>query len=285
MKRKTGISTKLGGLNKENFLNYAASGVTAFELSIQPKEHETVDLDRICREAREAGVETWSYHLPFYPFEVINPASLDASVRRHTAEHLSFLIKRAASHGFLHAVIHPSGEPISDTDRPAALEYAKETLFSLAQTAKESGIILAVEDLPRTCLGNCSAELLSIVNVHPDLRVCFDVNHLLFEAHGDFLRAVKDKLVTVHISDYDFINERHWLPGEGKVNWPELLTVLESIGYSGPWLYELSLTCPKTILRDRDIRYDDLMRNARELFAGQTPTIFSRPKPNLGWWE
>ncbi|MBO5402042.1 MAG: sugar phosphate isomerase/epimerase [Clostridia bacterium] len=277
MKRKTGISTKLGGLNKENFLNYAASGVTAFELSIQLKEHETVDLDRICREAREAGVETWSYHLPFYPFEVIDPASLDASVRRHTVEHLSFLIKRAASHGFLHAVIHPSGEPIADADREKALEYSRETLYSLAEVAKESGIILAVEDLPRTCLGNCSAELLSLVNVHPDLRVCFDVNHLLFESHGDFLRAVKDKLVTVHISDYDFINERHWLPGEGKIDWFSFLSDLDEAGYTGVFMYEVPAEAGN-IIRPRPLVPADYAQNHACLCAGINPTPLGTPK-------
>ncbi len=277
MERKTGISTNFGNLNKETFYNYSSSGVTAFELSVQLKEHEMLDLDRICREARAEGVETWSYHLPFYPFEIINPASLDASVRRHTVEHLSFLIKRAASYGFLHAVVHPSGEPIEEADRPAALEYAKETLFSLAEAAKESGIILAVEDLPRTCLGNCSAELLSLVNVHPDLRVCFDVNHLLFESHNDFINAVKDKLVTVHISDYDFINERHWLPGEGKIDWVSLVKQLDDIGYSGVFMYEVPATAGN-IVRPRPLVPSDYAQNHAQIRAGINPTPLGEPK-------
>jgi sugar phosphate isomerase/epimerase len=99
------------------------------------------------------------------------------------------------------------------------------------------------------------------------------------------MHDIGNKIIATHISDYDFVNERHWLPGEGKVDWQEVIAILTEIGYDGPWLYEMGLVCPKTILRDRDLRYTDLMRNARELFTGQTPTIFSRPKPNLGWWE
>lgn len=277
MERKTGISTNFNNLNRETFYNYSSSGVTAFELSVQLKEHDTLDLARICREARGEGVETWSYHLPFIPFEIINPASLDPAVRRHTVEYLSFLIKRAASHGFLHAVIHASGEPISDTDRPRALEYSKETLFSLAETAKENGIILAVEDLPRTCLGNCSAELLSLVSVHPDLRVCFDVNHLLFESHNDFINAVKDKLVTVHISDYDFINERHWLPGEGKIDWVSLIKQLDDAGYMGVFMYEVPASAGN-IIRPRPLTPLDYARNHAQIRAGINPTPLGEPK-------
>jgi hypothetical protein len=31
----------------------------------------------------------------------------------------------------------------------------------------------------------------------------------------------------------------------------------------------------------------DLARNAKELFDGKTPTVFSKPHPNppLGWWS
>lgn len=277
MERKTGISTKFVNLNEETFYNYSSSGVTAFELSVQLKEHDALDLDRICREARGAGVQTWSYHLPFYPFEIINPASLDASVRRHTVEYLSFLIKRAASHGFLHAVIHSSGEPIEEADRPAALEYAKETLFSLGQTAKESGIVPAVEDLPRTCLGNCSSELSELISVHPDLRVCFDVNHLFFESHSDFLNNLGEKIATVHISDYDFINERHWLPGEGEIDWISLIRQLDDIGYTGVFMYEVPATAGN-IVRPRPLAPADYAQNHAQIRAGVNPTPLGTPK-------
>lgn len=43
------------------------------------------------------------------------------------------------------------------------------------------------------------------------------------------------------------------------------------------WLYEIGLTCPKSIIRDRDLTPDDFVRNAKELFAGKKPTVFSRP--------
>ena len=47
------------------------------------------------------------------------------------------------------------------------------------------------------------------------------------------------RILTVHISDYDFIDERHWLPGEGKNDWNAILAALQAVGYAGPFMYEV----------------------------------------------
>ena len=102
---------------------------------------------------------------------------------------------------------------------------------------------------------------------------------------ADFIRKIGKKIATTHISDRDDINERHWLPGEGIVDWISVMDALGEVGYEGNWIYETGLSRPKTILRDRDMTFDDLVRNAKEVFARQKPTIFSKPKPGVGMWE
>ena len=108
---------------------------------------------------------------------------------------------------------------------------------------------------------------------------------MLYEDAVDFIRNVGDKIVTAHVSDFDFYNERHWLPGEGKLDWQAILRALKEIGYQGPWLYEIGFACPKTIYRDRDLTCDDFVRNAKELFNNTSITTFSRHKEKLGMWE
>ena len=81
------------------------------------------------------------------------------------------------------------------------------------------------------------------------------------------------------------LQERHWLPGEGKIAWPRVLDALRAVDYRGVWLYEIGFACPKTIFRDRPLTCADFARNAQELFAGKAPTVFSTPKPNLGMRE
>ena len=274
--RKTGISTKFNDLCAETFFRYSEAGITAFEISVELLQHDMLDLPSISRWARDEGVDTWSYHLPFYPFEVLNPASSDKSVRDHTVEYFSALISRAAQNGFKYAVIHPSGEPVEAEERNTALEYSRETLFALAEVSRKNGIILAVEDLPRTCLGNCSREIRYLTDIHPELKVCFDVNHLLFESHGDFIKAVGDRIATVHISDYDFINERHWLPGEGKIDWIKLISDLDNAGYDGVFMYEVPKSA-KNIIRLSPLTPADYAKNHESLKRGIIPPPLGKP--------
>ena len=165
------------------------------------------------------------------------------------------------------------------------MEIAKKSLYALAEVAKTYGDVVVVENLPRTCLGKNSAEIKELISAHSSLRVCFDTNHLLCEDAVDFIRNIGDKIVTTHISDFDFYNERHWLPGEGKLDWQAILRALKEIGYQGPWLYEIGFACPKTIYRDRDLTCEDFARNAKELFNNTAITTFSRHKEKLGMWE
>lgn len=75
-----------------------------------------------------------------------------------------------------------------------------------------------MENLPRTFLCNCAFDIKQLLEASDSLKICFDVNHLLQESHEEFVNMIRGDIVTLHISDYDFVNERHWMPGEGKIN-------------------------------------------------------------------
>ncbi|MBQ8812910.1 MAG: sugar phosphate isomerase/epimerase [Lachnospiraceae bacterium] len=201
-----------------------------------------------------------------------------------TISYFSELIKKGVDIGIDNFVIHPSGEPIEETESAERMECAKESLAELAEIAARSGATIAVEDLPRTCLGRNSAEILELISVHPALRVCFDTNHLLSEDIPIFIRNVGSKIITLHVSDYDFLNERHWLPGEGDINWSDVLAALQEVGYAGPWLYEVGYSSPATIER-RILSAQDFVDNAQMIFAGEKPEAIGLRKPDLKFWK
>ena len=99
----------------------------------------------------------------------------------------------------------------------------------------------------------------------------------------DFIKNVGDKIITTHISDYDFVNERHWIPGEGDIDWLELYNALKEVNYKGVWLYETGLRPPKSIIR-RDLTYKDLYENANQIFNNINPTPIGKRIENLGFW-
>lgn len=284
MKRTLGLSINFPRLTEEFFADCQKNGFGAFELSVAYDQYENLELSQIEKNARNYGLALWSFHLPFQPFEKLNIAGLSPELRQNSVRYLSEWLKKAAETGFSRAVIHPSGEPIAEEDREEAIKGAMESLSALADVADRAGIILAVENLPRTCLGNSSSEILRLVSASPSLRVCFDTNHLLAQDHESFMNDVKEQLTTVHVSDYDFINERHWLPGEGKIDWGQVMDRFDRIGYEGAWIYELEYS-PRTLMREHPLTPAEISQNYEELVSRAPLTERGKHYPKLGMWK
>lgn len=267
---KIGLSSSAFDMNEENFKKLASEGIEAVEISRSIlTQHNTLNYKEFAEFSKKYNIDLWSYHLPFWPFDEIDISSADQAMRTKTVTFFSELIKRAADINIDKFVIHPSTEPILDGEREQRLKCAMESLDKLAETAHKNGATIAVENLPRTCLGNTTAEILKLISANHKLRVCFDSNHLLKENNLDFIEKVADKIITVHISDYDFVDEKHWLPGEGLNNWDAIYSALQKIGYNGVWMYELQLESPKTLTRSRTLTFNDIVRNAHEIFANE----------------
>lgn len=273
--RPVGISTSCVPRPGATLLeSFARAGVACTEISMPGREYADFPYAAFAVHARDAGVAIRSFHLPFYTEETVDPASPDPGVRRRTAELHARYVRIAASMGARIAVVHACLEPVADADRAERLARSKESMAALAEVGAAEGVTVCVENLPRSCLGNRAAELAEIVACDPRLRVCFDTNHLLGESHADFLALLGPLVAATHVSDYDFVNERHWLPGEGKIDWRALADGLDAIGYAGAFNYELDFRGnPKTVARDRDLTAEDLVLNAREIEARAPLTV------------
>ena len=51
----------------------------------------------------------------------------------------------------------------------------------------------------------------------PGVKVCFDTNHYTKGTTGHFVETVGERIGTIHASDFDFVNECHWLPTQGDI--------------------------------------------------------------------
>jgi sugar phosphate isomerase/epimerase len=285
---KIGLSVNGVGakaLDADNLRKMKSEGIEALEISLGRDLSLSLDYDKLEEAAKAAQIELWSFHLPFMPFEEIDVSSTDAKIRSYSVAMCSDMIKKGTAIGIKKFVIHPSGEPIKEEDRAARIAAAKTSLAELCEVAAIGGATLCVENLPRTCLGRDSSDILELISADPRLRVCFDTNHLLKEDISHFIRAVGDKILTIHVSDYDRLNERHWLAGEGCIDWQSLYSELIAFGYSGAWLYELNLEASPSIIRPRDLCFSDFKNNAEEIFAGKAPTAIGTPAEGLTGWK
>ena len=184
-----------------------------------------------------SGLKVWSVHMPYS--KKIDISLVDSVKRAAALNYVKDMMRVSAVFQPQRIILHPSGEPVSPDERAERIAYSHASIGELAPIAKEMGAVLCVENLPRTCLGKNGEEMMALINGYDDVCLCFDVNHLLYQSHEDFLRVVpKDKIQAVHISDYDFADERHLLPGVGKIDWAPLWKAIRAKGYNGPMMFE-----------------------------------------------
>lgn len=188
----------------------------------------------------KADVKVATVHCPFGGN--LDISILDDSVRETGLGTLNESIALAEDLGAPMVVVHASAEPIADSERPKRVARSRESLASVADRCRKAGIRVAVELLPRTCLGNTVDELLELLNGLPEetFGVCLDVNHLMdrYTELPDTVRRLGDRLFTLHLSDYDGVDEKHWMPGEGVIDWRGFMLALQQLGYTGPFNYE-----------------------------------------------
>ena len=262
----------------------AESGLEVLELDMSAEDYPSADFYKTAEVAKRHGLEIASIHLPIAPQHIYDVTHKYATVG--AMPYQIELIKRGCEIlGVKHIVIHSGGEPLKEEEREERVIRAGEKLPLLADVAAQYGADICIEVLPRTCLGRDSDEILAMLAYDDRLRVCLDTNHIFRESEVDFIRKIGKKIATTHISDRDEINERHWLPGEGIVDWVGVMDALDEVGYEGDWIYECGLSPKPTIIRERQLTFADLANNAREVFARQKPTRYSRPKPGVGMWE
>lgn len=267
--RKIGIRYYDVDLTEENFRKMHEGGMTATEVCLV-KEPENLDFKKVRKYADDFDIDLWTCHLPFQRAWSVVQETPEA--RKWAYDFQCTMIERATDIGITKFVSHPSFIIREEWDREECLRETKEAHYNLAEFAAKRGAEIAVENMIPICLGRTADELLDIVNVNPKLRICFDTNHLLLNSHDEFADKVRDKLITMHINDYDFVQERHWLAGEGKIDWVALYKKIVEIGYEGAWIYELS---PDTIndFRSRPLTIRDFYNNAMEIFSGKAPSI------------
>ena len=259
-----------GSLSAESLADLKANGIDAVEFSFsRDRYYNEFDFVNRAQEyadrVKAAGLEWWSLHLPFS--RALDITNLNDAEREEIVKINTEMILAAGKAGCKIAVLHPSSEPISDDVRPQRLIYSKENIIRLRETCDQVGMKLAVENLPRTCLCNRSAEMIALLR-DTGAGVVFDTNHSLVEENVAFLKALTDaglEILSLHISDYDFVDERHRLPGDGINDWKGIMSVLEQVGYHGPLMYEV----PKQPKEREPITTAQLSENMRKLGAGE----------------
>lgn len=243
------------------------SGIEFLEVGwINLKWHELNSDERLARarqlqaDASNADLAIWSTHIPYgEAFDISNP---DPEARRQAIALVKEYIDHSIELGAEQIVLHAS-EPIEESTRSRRIAHCRESLKELTRYIKGKGVTIAIESLPPDFLGNSSREILEIIHGIDDVAICFDTNHLVPEKPEEFVRAAGKRITTLHISDFDGVQQKHWMPGRGVIDWPLVIDELVKAGYSGPFMYE-------AVRREgEEHTFRELKRNYEMLIEGE----------------
>ena len=185
------------------------------------------------------GKQVFSYHIPFKKIDDI--ADPDETVRLRAMSRLRAHIHEASRLNSKLLIIHPSTEPIDQNKRDIYISQIRKSMLEIEGELKLHKMKIALEFLPRLCMGNTLEDMNKMLDGMSDtFGVCLDVNHIMdqYPQIPSIIRSLGKKLFSLHICDYDGVDERHWMPFTGVIDFKAMLKALEDTGYSGSFNYE-----------------------------------------------
>jgi sugar phosphate isomerase/epimerase len=110
---------------------------------------------------------------------------------------------------------------------PAGLKSIAEILAS----AEKLGVKLAIENTRQTD----KLELIFNEIESDYLKICFDTSHfwLYCRNNQEVFHKLGKHIITTHVADNDEQEDKHWIPGEGQINWNDIKTILKMHSYKG----------------------------------------------------
>ena len=218
----------------------AASKIQCLEVAARMFDNDLGDgrKSAVKAMARQGGPRVYSLHA----------GDLDLSALHHGVHARAIgeaveTIELAKELGAAQIVFHPSDDRIEPSIRPYRIAQSIDAFKALAPEARRCGVKIAIEALPRTCLCNTADELSRILEPLPTdvVGVCIDTNHLMSEyvILPTNIRRFAGRLLEIHASDYDGIDEKHQMPGTGVVDWPSVMKTLREVGFAGSFNYEV----------------------------------------------
>jgi sugar phosphate isomerase/epimerase len=228
-----------------------ANGFGIIEISSSYPHLDYHDLEMVRRAAErinQLGLEPFSFHAPLMPS--IDITSLDRDQREKSVNEILTAAEAAGILGVQYFTIHPGPEKVG---KPAAEEFlqrmknAAQALTKVAQRCYDLGMILILENmLPHLLFGHIS-DLLWMMGAigHRNIGICLDIGHA--NLTGDVATAMyrlSGHLRVIHANDNRGTADEHLPPGDGNIDWRDIIVKLQKVGFRGSFILELSGDSP-----------------------------------------
>lgn len=222
------------------------AGFGIIEVCSFPRHLDYHDLQAV-KKARalidQLELEPYSMHAPFR--DDIDISSLDDAKRQYALREVFQAVEAASALGVKYLVIHPGPErhDIPGEERLPRMDRAASSLNQVARRCREKRVGLVLENMLPHLFTGPVRELLWILSsmAELDVGVCLDTGHafLAGDLYG-IVHKLSGHLWMVHASDNHANGDDHLPPGQGKIDWEQLLPLLARNGFRGTLILEIS---------------------------------------------
>ncbi len=196
-----------------------------------------------------------SFHMPFNVYW-LDVACQWENDRKDTINLVKKIFKITDKFNPKAYIFHPGGVDATPETRERFMDYLVKSMDEIATATKA---YVCVENMVGGCLTNSLEKIKEFADKSKNAYVVIDTNHFLNDKPEDAILALGDRVKALHISDYDFVYERHMIPGDGLNDWNKIIGALEKIGYTGAFNYEVSVA-------KYGYTYKQLVENYEKLF-------------------
>ncbi|AEE92051.1 Xylose isomerase domain-containing protein TIM barrel [Tepidanaerobacter acetatoxydans Re1] len=192
--------------------------------------YPNISKDEMPKMVKESGLILENIHAPFTNSSDLWSENLPVR-KKILREHMIWL-EDCAKYDIPIMVMH-----IMENEIPKLNKYGIESISYLTKKAEEYKIKIALEN---TKLNGGIPFVLS--EIQSDyLGLCYDSSHARLNGEEALLEDFGHRLIALHISDNDGQKDRHWLPGNGIIDWNKFLESFPKDSYSGNLTLEV---CP-----------------------------------------
>ena len=221
--------------------------------TIEVVDDGTHELDKkrvvTLKEAAKSYDLEYSLHAPFADINIASPSKtmLNASMKR--------LKQSMAYANQLDAkvwVFHPGAKTGIGQFYPGAeWKQNNESIQELYKTAEEYGVNIALENLPAKYYFFMSkpeefARFYRETNL--PVGIVMDLGHANLEGQIEpFFKLLTDKIVHIHASDNDGLDDQHLGIGQGKIDYNSFAQTLKKMGYDKSVIVESTINVQESI--------------------------------------
>ena len=216
---------------------------------------------QIAKKINESGILFNSVHLPF-SISWWDFASPIEEQRKGAVEVFKRAVDAYGEYQPNVYVIHPGIKPQTPEERPIRLNQLAKSMCEICEFTPK---LVCIENMVNDGLLNKISEAKDLLNAVPKLNMTIDVNHSFLQKPEDYILEIGSRVKNLHISDNDGLLEKHWLPGNGVINFNAVLSALEKIGYSGTFNYELNPQKNGVTLKETKQNLDNLFKVYNQL--------------------